>query len=87
MNVSLDQADAQEIFADLAPVGGSREHNREAEIRRLAKLFEDGSTSIVFDYPHTIISDVVESGFREGDKVKKTHITIEREFKPPPRVF
>ena len=78
MNVSLDQADAQEIFADLAPVGGSREHNREAEIRRLAKLFEDGSTSIVFDYPHTIISDVVESGFREGDKVKKTHITIER---------
>ena len=76
--VSLDQADAQEIFADLAPVGGSREHNREAEIRRLADLFEDGSTSIVFDYPHTIISDAVESGFREGNKVKKTHITIER---------
>ena len=78
MNVSLDQADAQEIFADLAPVGGSREHNGEAEIRRLAELFEDGSTSIVFDYPHTIISDAVESGFREGNKVKKTHITIER---------
>ena len=78
MNVSLDQADAREIFADLAPVGGSRARNREAEIRRLAELFGDGSTSIVFDYPHTIISDVVESGFQEGNKVKKTHITIER---------
>ena len=78
MDVSLDQLDAREIFEDLAPVGGSRAHNKDAEIRRLAELFEDGSTSIVFEYPHTIISDVVESGFLEGNKVKKTHITIER---------
>ena len=47
IQVSLDQRDAQAIFEDLAPVGGPRQHNREAEIRRLADLFEDGSTSIV----------------------------------------
>ena len=78
MHVSLDKEDACAIFEDLTPVEGFREHNREAEIHRLAKLFRDGSTSTMFDYPHTSISDVVESGFQEGDKVKKTHITIER---------
>jgi hypothetical protein len=76
--VSLNQADAHAIFQDLSPVGGVRAPDREAEIRRLADLFRDGSTSISFDYPHTIVEEVVESGFREGNKVKRTHITIER---------
>ena len=44
----------------------------------MASLFADGSTSTVFDYPRTIIDDVLESGFREGNRVKKTHVTIER---------
>jgi hypothetical protein len=57
---------------------GPREGNPNAEIRRLASLFRDGSTIIDFDFPHTIIDDVVESGFREGSKVKKTHVVIER---------
>ncbi|WP_287130253.1 HNH endonuclease [Candidatus Cyanaurora vandensis] len=76
--VSLNPADAQEIFADLAPISGPRAVDREAEIRRLAELFKGGSTSIVFDYLNTVIGEVVESGFQEGSKVKKTHITIER---------
>jgi hypothetical protein len=76
--VSLNPADAQEIFEDLAPIEGHRARDGEAEIRRLAGLFRGGSTNISFDYPNTIIDEVVESGFREGSKVKKTHVTIER---------
>lgn len=40
--------------------------------------FDPLRTEDFFDYSHTIITDVVESGFREGNKVKKTHVTIER---------
>jgi len=76
MIVSLDREDAREIFQDLAPILGPRAGNREAELRRLAGLFASGT--YVFDYTNTIIGEVVESGFREGSKVKKTHITIER---------
>jgi hypothetical protein len=76
--VSLNQADAQAIFQDLSPVEGVRAQDKDGEIRRLADLFRDGSTSIFFDYPNTIVEEVVESGFREGNKVKKTHVTIER---------
>jgi hypothetical protein len=78
ITVSLDALDAHEIFADLAPVVGPLAQDREAEIRRLADLFRDGSTAISFDYPNTIINEIIESGFREGSKVKKTHVTIER---------
>jgi hypothetical protein len=76
--VSLNQADAHAIFQDLSAVEGVRARDREGEIRRLADLFRDGSTSISFDYPNTIVEEVVESGFREGNKVKRTHVTIER---------
>lgn len=76
--VSLNTEDAKEIFEDLGNIVGPRASDGEAEIRRLSTLFRDGSTSISFDYPHTIVEEVVESGFREGSKVKRTHITIER---------
>ena len=76
--VSLNREDALNIFKDLFEVLGPRANDREAEIRRLASLFRDGSTNIIFDYPNTIVEEVVESGFREGSKVKKTHVTIER---------
>jgi hypothetical protein len=76
--VSLDKEDAKAIFGDLSPIAGSRAASPGAEIRRLAMFFKAGSTSDVFDYPNTIVSDAVESGFREGSKVKKTHIVIER---------
>lgn len=76
--LTLNPEDALNIFKDLFEVSGSRATDREAEIRRLAALFRDGSTNITFDYPNTIVEEVVESGFREGSKVKKTHVTIER---------
>lgn len=76
--VSLEPGDAHSIFEEAFPIIGPRAQNREAEIRRLAALFEGGTTSDFFDYPDTIVTEVVESGFREGNKVKKTHVTIER---------
>jgi hypothetical protein len=78
MFVSLDAKDAHEIFEDLAPILGPHDVDGDAEIRRLAALFSDGATSIVFEYPNTVTNEVVQSGFREGTKVEKTHITIER---------
>ncbi len=78
LTVSLDPADAHTIFDDLHPVLGPKAADREAEIRRLAELFKDGSNEDFFDYPNTVINDIVQSGFKEGSKVKKTHITIER---------
>ncbi len=76
--LTLNPEDALNIFKDLFEISGPRAVDREAEIRRLAALFRDGSTNITFDYPNTIVEEVVESGFREGSKVKKTHVTIER---------
>ncbi len=78
ITVSLHPKDANSIFDDLHPIVGPCARSPEAEILRLASLFQDGSTSIDFDFPHTIIDDVVESGFHEGNKVKKTHVVIER---------
>ena len=76
--VNLDKRDAADVFADLRPVGGPRAPDRDAEIRRLALLFAGGTTQDFFAYPNTVMNEVVESGFREGNKVKKTHVTIER---------
>ena len=75
--LSLNPIDAQAIFDDLVPISGPRSTDRNAEIRRLASLFKGGST-LEFDYPNTIVETVVESGFREGNKIRRTHITIER---------
>jgi hypothetical protein len=76
--VSLDPVDAHTIFDDLHPILGPKAADRESEIRRLADLFRDGSNEDFFDYPNTVVNDIVQSGFQEGSKVKKTHITIER---------
>lgn len=76
--VSLDPEDARDLFQDLTPILGPRSANREAELRRLADLFRDGATEDSFEYPHTVVNDAVLSGFLEGSKVKRTHMTIER---------
>jgi hypothetical protein len=76
--VLLNAVDARQFFEELAPIIGPRANDRESEIRRLADLFIDGSTDIVFDYPNTIVDEIVASGFREGGKSRKTHVTIER---------
>lgn len=79
--VSLSQEDAHEIFHSINPIAGPRLSDGNAEIQRLASFFRDGSEHDFFSYKNTIISDVLESGFSEGSKVKKTHIVIERNAK------
>jgi len=78
---SLSQEDAMNIFQDIQPISGPCEVDGNLEIQRLAALFKDGSQHDFFDYKNTIVPDVLESGFSEGSKVKKTHIVIERNSK------
>lgn len=78
---SLSQEDAGGIFQDICPIPGEREVDGDMEIQRLANFFKDGSNHDFFDYKTTIVSDERESGFFEGNKVKKTHIVIERNSK------
>lgn len=78
---SLSQEDAQNIFLEINPITGPRNPNGDSEIQRLAKFFRDGTEHDFFEYKGTILSDVLESGFNEGSKVKKTHIIIERNTK------
>lgn len=79
--VSLNQEDAHDIFHTINPVSGSRNSNGDMEIQRLASFFKDGTEHNFFDYKGTVLSDILESGFYEGSKVKKTHIIIERNAK------
>lgn len=78
---SLSQEDAHDIFHSINPITGLRNPNGNLEIQRLASFFRDGSEHDFFEYKGTILSDVLESGFNEGSKVKKTHIIIERNSK------
>lgn len=76
---SISPEDAWDIFVDLTPVSGHREQERNLEIQRLGRLFVSGGYSdISFEFPHTAVEDAVESGFSEGNRVKRTHLTIER---------
>lgn len=76
--VSIAQKDATRAFAELTPIGGPRAADKDAEIKRLAGLFASGTPLGFFEYPETVIAGVFESGFVEGTKVEKTHVTIER---------
>ena len=76
--VALNQGDADTIFEQMDPILGVREADRDAEIRRLAQPFREGSTADYFDYPSTTLDVVIESGFAEGGKVERSHFVIER---------
>jgi len=76
--VSLDPSAAISIVRELFPVSGTRAANREAELRRLANQFRVGKHGGFVDHSGTTTSEVIQSGFLEGDKVKKTHLVIER---------
>ena len=78
IQVSLEPDDAQNIFESITPIKGQRAMTGEREILRLSEFFSGGSFDDFFEYTNTILSNVVESGFTEGTKVKKTHVTIER---------
>jgi hypothetical protein len=76
--LSLDAPSALSILQSLRPIHGPRENDREAELRRLAGQFRVGEDESFVDYLNAAANDVVQSGFVEGNKIKKTHLVIER---------
>ena len=78
ITVSLSAEDSMHIFDEIRPVGEPREPDGEREIQRLASLFRDGSTHDFFDYQATTVSNELDNGFAEGNKIKKAHTIIER---------
>lgn len=87
ITVSLSQEDASNMFAQLEPIQGEHCKNRDAEIDRITQLFEEFNADLNLDYSTTITSDTEQAGFlgnttySEGQKVRKTHLTIERNRK------
>lgn len=79
--VNLSPDDAAHVFGALFAFNGPRANSAENEIQRLGLLFKSGSTQDFFDYSSTVIQSVSESGFLEGGKAEKTHVTIERNGK------
>ena len=78
VHISLNCDDALDAFNELSPISGVREVDAGAEIDRRATFFKEGSNLDFFDYPRTVVSEVVQAGFDEGSKVEKTHLIIER---------
>jgi hypothetical protein len=76
--LSLDAPSALSILKGLRPVQGQKADNRELELRRLASQFRVGADGNFSDYLNAAANDVIQSGFVEGNKVKKTHLVIER---------
>lgn len=78
ITVSLAKEDAEKLFADLKPIGGTRSRRGGDEIMRVAGLYPNAIAELNFDYPATVVSDVEEAGFSEGGRVRRTHIITER---------
>ena len=75
---TIDEADARLIFDAMTPLTGPRLSDGDAEIQRIGRFFKDGSEHDFFDYPATTISETSDNGFAEGNRVRKTHIVVER---------
>lgn len=76
--VSLSQEDSMNVFQGIRPMAGPYEVDGNLEIRRLAGSFKEGGGHDFFNYAKAVASDVIDSGFSEGGKVKKTHVILER---------
>lgn len=80
--VSLTPSDASDLFEDLKPVRGQPLKEKSKEINRRANLFLSAIADMETNYPQSIVSIVSEAGFddtfREGERVRRTHISIER---------
>lgn len=82
ITVSLSPLDACELFDDLTPVLGTPLAEGADEIDRRAALFLSAKADIGTDYPHTVLSSISEAGFedafQEGRRLRRTHVSIER---------
>lgn len=78
---SLDSKDAEHVFDQLCPINGIPEEDADMELLRLAGLFNPDAAVHAHDLKNTVTSEAQNSGFQEGNKAKRTHITIERNSK------
>ena len=78
VTVSLDSADTLEVFESLSAVRGQRANDSEAEIMRLASLFEGSVAGLDLDYAKTVLDQTVDAGFAEGSRIERTHVVLER---------
>ena len=76
ISVSLEKGDASEMFKNLHTIS-EKGSNDDEKIYKIASLFREGSTND-FNYQNSTLNQPLESGFLEGNKIKRTHIVIER---------
>ena len=81
ITVSLTDSDASSLFFELEPIAGPRAERRHLEILRLSQLFSSTLSDKTVEYPATALNDIEESGFIEGSRVKRAHLSIERNKK------
>ena len=81
VSFSLDRRDAKALFDRLRPIEGVVEQDAEDELRRIASHITDEPTMDIQDLQNTLILEELFSGFEEGGKVRRTHISIERNSK------
>lgn len=78
LSVVLTASDAANLFEQLVPVDGARSRTRDAEIQRLASLFGSGDARPAADFGQRITLAIADTGFQEGSKLTRAHVTIER---------
>lgn len=78
MSISLNPAEAATLLDKLSPIGGAVASSPDAEIRRLADAFVKKTAWTVPELSEVTGPEFVVSGFREGNKVHRTHLRIER---------
>lgn len=81
LSVSLTPHDAAILFHELVSVNSERASTRDAEIHRLAGLFTGDAARPAADFVRRITPAPAASGFREGNKLARTHVMIERNSK------
>ena len=81
LSLALDKRDARALFDRLHPIEGQVERTAEDELRRVAALIADRQVAEVPDQQNTIVSEELASGFKEGGKVRKMHMAVERNSK------
>ncbi|ODT79161.1 MAG: HNH endonuclease [Pelagibacterium sp. SCN 64-44] len=81
IEVALSGEDARNMFEQLGAMSGPYLADGDDEIERRAKLFMSAIAELNFEYATTVIEQTAEAGFKEGTKVQKTHLTIERNTK------
>jgi len=78
--LSLSPDDAENLFWNMNPIRGDALEDGADEIMRRASHFRSPSLKLQFDYPASVIGNVAEAGFvfNEGIRVRRAHLTIER---------